>query len=83
MDNRTKQFSGHITDVRQDQTLAGRVPFILVMSHFSLAKRDHVTWFVTGEVIMFTSVFDSTSPEAEAVPVGFVLNATVLFSYTL
>ena len=34
-------------------------------------------------VIMFTFVFDSSSPEPEAVPVGFVLNATFLFSYTL
>ena len=34
-------------------------------------------------VIMFTFVFDSSSPELQAVPVGFVLNATFLFSYTL
>lgn len=34
-------------------------------------------------VIMFTFVFDSLSPEPQAVPVGFVLNATFLLSYTL
>lgn len=32
---------------------------------------------------MFTFVFDYTPPKAEAVPAGFVLSATVVFSYTL
>lgn len=45
MVNKTKQVSGYMADVEQDQILAAC--FVLVISHFS-DKRDRVTWFGAG-----------------------------------